>query len=159
MNKKLYSIGEAAELNNISIQTLRYYDKIGLFTPASVNPESNYRYYHEKQFFYLDIIKYLKYIDIPLSQIKEVMTKDAVQMLPFLEEQAHSIDKKISQLKQAQKMLHHRKHQIKEQTILANRPRGQVYTRFVEEQDQLHLSTTDQIGRASCREKEKTTEG
>lgn len=43
MNKKLYSIGEVAELNNISIQTLRYYDKIGLFTPASVDPQSHYR--------------------------------------------------------------------------------------------------------------------
>ena len=143
MLKKLYSIGEVAELNNISIQTLRYYDKIGLFTPTFVDPASNYRYYHEKQFFYLDIIKYLKYIDTPLSQIKIVMTKDAAQMLPFLEEQAYKIDNKIDQLKQAQKMLHHRKLQIKEQALLANRPIGQVYTRFVEEQEQLHLSTKD----------------
>ncbi|UJL47744.1 MerR family transcriptional regulator [Virgibacillus sp. NKC19-16] len=142
-NQKLYSIGEVAKLNNISIQTLRYYDKIDLFKPASIDPSSNYRYYHEKQFFYLDIIKYLKYIDTPLSQIKEVMTKDAAQLLPFLEEQDLIIDQKISQLKQAQKMLHNRKLQLKEQNILANRPRGQVYTRFVEAQDQLHLSTTD----------------
>lgn len=143
MNKKLYPIGEVAELNNISIQTLRYYDKIGLFTPAFIDPVSNYRYYHEKQFFYLDIIKYLKYIDTPLSRIKELITQDAVQMLPFLEEQAHTIDKKIKQLNEAKKMLNHRYLQIKEQTSLANQPHGQVYTRFVEEQNQLHLSTTD----------------
>lgn len=122
MNKKLYSIGEVAELNNISIQTLRYYDKIGLFTPDFIDPVSNYRYYHEKQFFYLDIIKYLKYIDTPLSRIKELITQDAVQMLPFLEEQAHTIDKKIRQLIEAKKMLNHRYLQIKEQTSLANQP-------------------------------------
>ncbi len=75
MYKNLYSIGETAKLNNIPIQTLRYYDKMGLFTPAFIDPESNYRYYHEKQFFYLDIIKYLKYIDTPLNQIREVMKK------------------------------------------------------------------------------------
>ncbi|MFD1416092.1 MerR family transcriptional regulator [Oceanobacillus jeddahense] len=143
MYKNLYSIGEVAKLNNISIQTLRYYDKIDLFTPASIDPESNYRYYHEKQFFYLDIIKYLKYIDTPLSQIREIMKKDAAQMLPFLEEQGDIIDNKINQLKQAQSMLHHRKLQIKEQNILANRPRGKIYKRFVEEQVQLHLTTTD----------------
>ncbi|MFD1066530.1 MerR family DNA-binding transcriptional regulator [Oceanobacillus locisalsi] len=48
MHKNLYSIGETAKLNNISIQSLRYYDKIDLFTPAFIDPESNYRYYHEK---------------------------------------------------------------------------------------------------------------
>ncbi|GEN89100.1 MerR family transcriptional regulator [Oceanobacillus sojae] len=143
MYKNLYSIGETAKLNNIPIQTLRYYDKMGLFTPAFIDPESNYRYYHEKQFFYLDIIKYLKYIDTPLNQIREVMKKDAVQMLPFLEEQGDIIDNKIHQLKQAQRMLHHRKLQIKEQNTLANRPHGQIYTRSVAEQVQLHLSTTD----------------
>jgi len=141
--RKLYSIGEAAKLNNVSIETLRYYDRIGLFTPASVDPETSYRYYHEKQFFYLDIIKYLKYIDTPLGQIKEIMKKDVDQMLPFFEEQNDKIDKKIGQLRHAQKILLHRKNQIKEQTMLVNQPRGKIYTRYVEGQDQLHLFTKD----------------
>ncbi|MGM0852388.1 MAG: MerR family DNA-binding transcriptional regulator [Bacillota bacterium] len=43
---KLYSIGEVDKLNNISIQTLLYYDKIGLFKPVSVDSTSNYRSHH-----------------------------------------------------------------------------------------------------------------
>lgn len=143
MNKKLYSIGEVAKLNNISIQTLRYYDKIGLFKPVSVDQASNYRYYHEKQFFYLDIIKYLKHIDTPLGLIKEIITKDTAQMLAFLEEQELVIDEKMRQLSKAKNLLHKRKLQIREQNMLANKPLGQVFTRFVEGQDQLHLQTTD----------------
>lgn len=143
MSKKLYSIGEVAKLNNISIQTLRYYDKIGLFKPISIDLTSNYRYYHEKQFFYLDIIKYLKYIDTPLGLIKEVITKDAEEMLSFLEDQELVIDEKMSQLTKAKNLLGKRKLQIKEQNMLASKPQGQVFTRFVEEQDQLHVHTKD----------------
>ncbi|MDN4764790.1 MerR family DNA-binding transcriptional regulator [Clostridioides difficile] len=34
-----------SKLHKISIQTLRYYDQIGLFKPVHVDQESNYRYY------------------------------------------------------------------------------------------------------------------
>ncbi len=43
MNK--LSIGEMSELNNVSIQTLRYYDNLDLIKPLFTDPESGYRYY------------------------------------------------------------------------------------------------------------------
>ncbi|RND01213.1 MerR family DNA-binding transcriptional regulator [Lysinibacillus halotolerans] len=57
--EKLYSIGEVSKLMNISIKALRYYDKIGLFKPAYVDPNSNYRYYSDFQLYRLDLIKSL----------------------------------------------------------------------------------------------------
>ena len=42
-NMKL-SIGEVARLFNISKDTLRYYDKIGILKPE-VNKENGYRFY------------------------------------------------------------------------------------------------------------------
>lgn len=53
MSKK-FSIGEMSKLHKISIQTLRYYDQIGLFKPVHVDQESNYRYYSIDQFSQLD---------------------------------------------------------------------------------------------------------
>ncbi|WP_423244459.1 MerR family DNA-binding transcriptional regulator [Clostridium beijerinckii] len=35
-----FSIGEMSKLNNISIQTLRYYDKIGLLKPKVISEKS-----------------------------------------------------------------------------------------------------------------------
>lgn len=142
MRSGLYSIGEVAKLNNISIETLRHYDRIGLFMPAFTDDSSRYRYYHEKQFFYLDIIKYLKYIGTPLNQIKEIMKKDAEELLPFFDKQSEVIDEKIEQLQRSKQMLYNHQLQIKEQTILLNSPRGQVYNRFIDAQDQLHLMTS-----------------
>ena len=37
MKEKYYYIGEVSSLLDISTQTLRYYDKIGLVRPAKVN--------------------------------------------------------------------------------------------------------------------------
>ena len=43
--KDMFSIGELARYQNISKQTLIFYDKIGLFRPAYVDPDNKYRYY------------------------------------------------------------------------------------------------------------------
>lgn len=43
--KDRYTISEMARFFNVSSQTLRYYDKIGLYRPAVVNRENGYRYY------------------------------------------------------------------------------------------------------------------
>ena len=49
--KNLFSVGEVAKQQNISKQTLSYYDKIGLFSPAYVDPDtaglSGYHSHHE----------------------------------------------------------------------------------------------------------------
>ncbi|MFQ7474074.1 MAG: MerR family DNA-binding transcriptional regulator, partial [Anaerovoracaceae bacterium] len=43
-NKKdFFSIGELSKYQNISKQTLIYYDKINLFKPAYINPSNGYR--------------------------------------------------------------------------------------------------------------------
>ena len=49
MAKNLFSIGELSKQQNISRQTLIFYDRIGLFSPAWVDPENGYRYYSASQ--------------------------------------------------------------------------------------------------------------
>ena len=45
MRKDLFKIGEVAKLFNISVSTLRYYEKLGLVMPEEVDPDTGYRYY------------------------------------------------------------------------------------------------------------------
>lgn len=54
--KNLFTIGELSKLQNISRQTLIFYDKIGLFCPAYTNPDNGYRYYNANQLDSLDTI-------------------------------------------------------------------------------------------------------
>ena len=94
-----FSIGEMSRLMNIPIKTLRYYDEIGLFKPIEVNRHTGYRYYSTEQFEQLDIIKYLRLLGIPLSEIREHFTHRRVEcFLHLLQRQEASIQEKIHEL-------------------------------------------------------------
>ncbi|OAB25500.1 hypothetical protein PMSD_27490 [Paenibacillus macquariensis subsp. defensor] len=72
--RTVFSIGETAKINNISIQALRHYDKIDLLKPSYVNKDSGYRYYSVDQFIYIDIIKHAKIFGVPLNELKHTLT-------------------------------------------------------------------------------------
>ncbi len=115
MTKKYYSIGEMARLMNLSIQTLRYYDQIDLFKPIYKDPVTNYRYYNESQFYYLDLIKALKYVGTPLETIKQMQHYSLDQLVNFLAEQELAIESGIQRLQEVQYTLLKTKKQMEEQ--------------------------------------------
>ena len=53
-------IGKVASLYGITVQTLRHYDKIGLFRPEVINPDTGYRYYSLEQLRHLEYILFLR---------------------------------------------------------------------------------------------------
>lgn len=67
---QLFSIDELSSLQNISGQTLIFYDKIGLFCPAYINPNNGYRHYNAYQLDELDPICIMKRIGFSLEVIK-----------------------------------------------------------------------------------------
>ncbi len=69
MNNYL-SIGELANLRNINVQSLRYYEKLGVLVPAYINPENGYRYYSLEQIMILDTIILCIDLGIPLKDLK-----------------------------------------------------------------------------------------
>lgn len=85
--KKILRIGEFSQINQISIQTLRFYDQIGLLKPYKVDPENNYRYYHINQSSLVDSIQYLRQLNFSLEDIKEILSdKDHFQLHQLIEE-------------------------------------------------------------------------
>ena len=68
--KEKYTVSELAKLFGISAQTLRYYDKIGLFQPDDIDETNNYRYYSYEQFFRLSMIVQLKRLDFSLEAVR-----------------------------------------------------------------------------------------
>jgi len=70
-----YHIGEFAELGGVSAKTLRFYDKIGLLRPASVDPRTRYRLYSPHQLEDLASILALKNLGISLAQVREFIEK------------------------------------------------------------------------------------
>lgn len=115
MNTSYYTIGEMSKLSNLPIQTLRYYDQIDLFKPIHTDPNSNYRYYDDSQLHSLDLIKSLRYLEIPLSTIRQVLDYTLEELVTFLAEQETVIDTKIKRLYEVQNTLLKTKKQISDQ--------------------------------------------
>ena len=81
MNGGLIPIGKMAEINHVSISTLRLYDKLGLLKPRYVDPDSGYRYYDIHQNARLDMIAYMKELGMSLSEIGDVLQKEDVTLI------------------------------------------------------------------------------
>ncbi len=70
------SIGELAKLRNINVQSLRYYEKLGILIPAYINHENGYRYYSLEQIMILDTIILCIDLGIPLKDLKNYVNDD-----------------------------------------------------------------------------------
>ena len=79
--KKLFKIGEVAGIYHISMGTLRHYEREGLLEPEMVDPQTGYRYYSAKQFEVLNTIRYLRVLDMPLSQIADFLKNRDVDVI------------------------------------------------------------------------------
>ena len=103
MDLQKLSIGQMAELNHVSEQTLRLYDKEGLLVPRCVDPVTGYRYYHIIQSAKLDLIQNMKIYGMTLRQIRSFLdSNDPSALRALLTEQADSIEERIRQLRRSQ---------------------------------------------------------
>lgn len=101
-----YTSGEFAKMANVSIRTVRYYDKQGLLKPAGMS-EAGYRLYTDADFARLQKILSLKYLGFSLDEIRSITINDDDN--GFMEEsvrlQLSLIRKRIEHLKLVEQTL------------------------------------------------------
>lgn len=103
--EELYSIGETAKLNDVSIKSLRHYDEIGLLKPRYIDPETGYRYYCYSQFSFIDKIKRYKNIGMSLKELRDLFqSQDLSRLAAFLEEQKQMLDEEERLLQESGRM-------------------------------------------------------
>ena len=132
----LFSIGELSKYQNISKQTLIFYDKIGLFCPDYVDPNNGYRYYSASQIDYLDTILIMKKIGFSLNEIKEHMQHYNIDSsLIALRKQVTVIDRQIQELRLIRNRVLHRCGQMED----AIRHRGSESAVVIEYRDAQYI--------------------
>jgi len=67
--KNYFTISEFAKLRNININSLRYYEKLGLLKPAIIDENNGYRYYSAEQVSILNKIILCIQLGIPLKEM------------------------------------------------------------------------------------------
>ncbi|MDH6226462.1 MerR family transcriptional regulator [Streptomyces sp. MJP52] len=73
MSDELISIGAFAARVRLSAKALRLYDRLGLLTPAYVDPATGYRYYRHEQVERARTIVHLRHLDMPLAAVADVV--------------------------------------------------------------------------------------
>ena len=84
LNNDFLCIKEFAQYEGITVESLRHYDRKGIFSPAK-RGEDSYRYYSPKQITTVRMLRVLKEIGVPLKTIKELMDgRTPVTMIKLL---------------------------------------------------------------------------
>lgn len=98
--KKLYSVGELAELSGTTIRTIQYYDKINLLI-AKRDEHRNLRYYTQADLLTLQQILFYKKLGIPLKDIKRYLvdTKNLSDFKGILRKQSEILFQKEMEIK------------------------------------------------------------
>lgn len=130
MRNSLLSIGEAAKLKNVSIKALRYYEKLGIFNPAYIDPQSGYRYYSPAQLFDLDVILTCGELGIPLKHILDYQTdQGTIDLRQLLIEGSELAEQKIKRARQSLLKINSYLEEIEQQDSF--RHRDHTYTRTI----------------------------
>lgn len=94
--EQLYKIGMFANMNHVTIKTLRYYDEQKLLVPVYVDEENGYRYYAAGQMAQLHRIIALKNMGFSIDDIRKIM--DGAEEKSFLLEKKQEILKELAVL-------------------------------------------------------------
>jgi DNA-binding transcriptional MerR regulator/effector-binding domain-containing protein len=67
------TVGDFSRATHLSVKTLRHYHQVGLLEPATVNPDTGYRYYSVHQIPAAQVIRRLRDLEMPVAGIKAVL--------------------------------------------------------------------------------------
>ena len=88
---RLYQVHEFAELAGVTVKALHHYDRLGLLKPRRT--KAGYRLYNERDLERLVQIVALKFLGIPLKQIRVVLERAPLASLDALRMQRKVLEK------------------------------------------------------------------
>ncbi|MEM7347003.1 MAG: MerR family transcriptional regulator [Chloroflexota bacterium] len=96
------SVGRFSQATQLSRKALRLYDQLGILVPASVDPESGYRYYSVAQIEKARFVRLLRAMEMPLADIRRVLTaKTSEEATQLVIDSRHAFEIKAERVRQA----------------------------------------------------------
>ena len=126
----MFNIGAFSKLSNTSIQTLRYYDTLGLLKPSEVGEFNNYRSYTNAELITVRIIKKLKRMKFSLKEISIILNnydeKDLLKQKELLKTDINSNLKSIQDIEEIISKMKNKRDFKKEMISLINKKERSV---------------------------------
>jgi MerR family transcriptional regulator, thiopeptide resistance regulator len=111
----MFKVSEFAEKAGVTVRALHHYDRLGLLKPSERN-RAGYRLYGERDLVRLQQIATLKFIGLPLKQIKDVLDGRDLELPATLSLQRRLLTDKRRQIELALRAI-----EEAERSILPNR--------------------------------------
>ncbi len=136
--KKYYKIGEISKLYNISPDSLRYYEDLGILKPK--RDTNGYRIYSINDIWTLNILRELRSIGFSMEQIKEhLQAYDLAATLRLFGDAIEAIDKKTAELASIRQQLSERIDEIRLH-MSSDEPKNKIAVQYYPERHVLRLS-------------------
>lgn len=111
--KNYYKISEISKLYNIGVDSLRYYERLGILTPR--RDTNGYRLYDLGDLYKLNIIRDLRSIDFSMAQIKDYLDQQSIaNTLELLHKEQLFLQEKLEEIHTKQEILTERITALKE---------------------------------------------
>lgn len=100
-SQKYFKINEISKLYGIGIDSLRYYEEIGLIAPLR-KESNNYRYYSHTDIMKLNLIRELRELHFSFVQIKEILGKrNLADTLSILSNELNYLELEMTKLQRS----------------------------------------------------------
>ncbi|MCE5342675.1 MAG: MerR family transcriptional regulator [Eubacteriales bacterium] len=97
--KTFLTVGDLARTFGLDVQTLHYYDSIGLFQPVYRDPKTKYRKYRFDQIYQLASIRYLRKMGYSLEDIQKYLdSRSPDDTLQLLNQRSEELKREWAQL-------------------------------------------------------------
>ena len=100
------TVKEVSRLTGVSVRTLHHYDAIGLLKPTAVT-EAGYRLYDEQTLGKLQTILLFRELELPLKEIKEMLTAEHFDPMAALADQIRLLELRREKL---DRLIEHARH-------------------------------------------------
>lgn len=140
---KKYSVKKLAELANISIRTLHYYDQIGLLKPA-FRSEKGYRFYGRNELLLLQQILFYKEMGFTLKDIEAIIKAADFDLLTALENHKQRLTDQLGNIHQLLQTIDHTINELKNNKMMKDED---IYAGFSpQEREDIRAEVTKRWG-------------
>lgn len=112
-------IGELAKKLNCTVETIRYYEKIGLIPPSARDQNNNYRHYNDNHIEKLRFVRHCRALAMSHEEISELLSAreqngDSCEKIDqVIDNHLKHVSDRIYELQQLEKLLHALRKQCK----------------------------------------------
>lgn len=132
------SIGQLSRLSGLTVKALRYYDRVGLLRPATVDGETGFRYYEQRQVAPARLVMRLRSVDVPLDDVRRCLD-DPGCLTEMLLSHRRRLEARATRLTGDLHLLNHLLDEGLETTMTATPPTEGLLTSEVERRLAAHL--------------------